>query len=103
MGACNPFEEPGIDCDTADDGEGAQTYVEMAPGDIAFLDGFHVDVKVAGRGEKVYTVVFPVVDDDAQVFHFGDVGLEQGDVYAFSDGALWVGFAGLQASYFFRK
>lgn len=75
----------------------------MAPGDVAFLDGFHVDVKVSGGGEKFNVVVFPVPDDDSEAFHFGDVGLEKGDVYAFSDAGFWVGFAGFEAGYFFGK
>lgn len=90
-------------CDTADNSENAQAYVEMAPRYIAFLDGFHVDIKVAGCGEKFHVIVFPVVDEDSQVFHFGDVGLEQGDIYTFSNAAFRVVCPGLQASDFFRK
>ena len=55
MFAWDPGEELCRDSHAADEGKGAQTDVELAPGDVALRDGFHVDVKGAGCREKFHS------------------------------------------------
>lgn len=93
--ACNQLKKPQINCDTSDYSKGAQANVEMTPWNIPFLDGFHIDIKITGCREEFYKVIFPVMVDNPQALHLGYMGLEKGDIYAFSDGAFWVVFAGL--------
>ena len=43
-----------------------------------------------GSWKESYGVVYFVVVEDFQAFHFRDVGLEEGNIYAFFDTGFWV-------------